>query len=70
MGDKYDCLKGLIEYEVNNNYKEMVNIIYGSDIKGEDIECYVEKLQNSLNGVEINIVAGMQDIYSFIVAFE
>ena len=68
--DKYDCLKGLIEYEVNNNYKEMVNIIYGSDIKEEDIESYVEKLQNSLNGVEINIVAGMQDIYSFIVAFE
>jgi len=68
--DKYDCLKGLIEYEVNNNYKEMVNIIYGSDIKDNDIESYVEKLQNSLNGVEINIVSGMQDIYSFIVAFE
>lgn len=68
--DKYDCLKGLIEYEVKNNSKEMVNIIYGSDIKEEDIECYVEKLQNSLNGIEFNIVAGMQDIYSFIVAFE
>lgn len=68
--DKYDCLKGLIDYEVKNNYKEIINIIFGKDIKEDDIATYSEKLMTEYKDVEINIVSGMQDIYSFIVAFE
>ena len=68
--DKYECLKGLIEYEVKNNYKEIINVIYGKDIVEDEINDFCEKLMNEISGIEINTVCGNQDIYSFIVAFE
>lgn len=68
--DKYDCLKGLIEYEVKNNNKEIINIIFGKDIIEDELNVFAEDLMGSIENIEINIVPGMQDVYSFIVAFE
>ena len=68
--DKYDCLEGLIDYEVNNNYKEIINIIYGADVKEDDINNVCDSLMNKFRNVEINAISGMQDVYSFIVSFE
>lgn len=68
--DKYDCLKGLIDYEVKNNNKEIINVIFGKDIVEDEINEFCENLMNEIRNIEINTVSGMQDIYSFIVAFE
>ena len=68
--DKFDCLEGLIDYEVNNNYKEIINVIYGADVDEDKITDICESLMNKYNSVEINTVSGMQDVYSFIVSFE
>lgn len=68
--DKFDCLEGLIDYEVNNNYKEIINIIYGADVKEDDINNVCDSLMNKFRNVEINAISGMQDVYSFIVSFE
>lgn len=67
--DKYDCLKGLIDYEVKNN-KEIINVIYGADVIEDNVTNLCDELVNKYSGIEINLVPGMQDIYSFIVAFE
>ena len=68
--DKYDCLEGLIDYEVNNNYKEIINIIYGADVDENNINNVCDSLMNKFRNVEINAISGMQDVYSFIVSFE
>ena len=68
--DKFDCLKGLIEYEAKNENKEIANVIFGKDINESDMDNYLETLSNSITNIEINTVSGMQDVYSFIVAFE
>ena len=68
--DKYDCLEGLINYEVNNNYKEIINIIYGADVAENEMNDVCNTLMNKFRNVEINTVSGMQDVYSFIVSFE
>lgn len=68
--DKYDCLKGLIEYEVKKDNKEIINVIFGKDVVEDDLLEFSDKLTTDIKGVEINAVAGMQDVYSFIVAFE
>ncbi len=68
--DKYDCLKGLIDFEVKNNNKEIINVIFGKDIVEDEINEFCENLMNEIRNIEINTVSGMQDIYSFIVAFE
>ena len=68
--NKFDCLKGLIEHEINKDNKEIINVIYGKDINENDIESFGEKLYSTINDVEINIVSGNQEVYSFIVAFE
>ncbi|MCR5462827.1 MAG: DAK2 domain-containing protein [bacterium] len=68
--DKYDCLEGLIDYEVNNNYKGIINIIYGADVKEDEINNVCDSLMNKYRNVEINAISGMQDVYSFIVSFE
>ena len=68
--DKFDCLEGLIDFEVSNNYKEIINIIYGADVKEDEINNVCDSLMNKYRDVEINSVPGMQDVYSFIVSFE
>ena len=68
--DKFDCLEGLIDYEVNNNYKEIINIIYGADVDENNINNVCDSLMNKFRNVEINAISGMQDVYSFIVSFE
>ena len=68
--DKYDCLKGLIEYEVKNENKEIINIIFGKDVIEDELIDFSDNLTSKIKDIEINTVSGMQDIYSFIVAFE
>ena len=68
--DKFDCLEGLIDFEVSNNYKEIINIIYGADVKEDEINNVCDSLMSKYRDVEINSVPGMQDVYSFIVSFE
>ena len=68
--DKYDCLKGLIEYEVKKDNKEIINVIFGKDVVEDDLLEFSDKLTTEIKDIEINAVAGMQDVYSFIVAFE
>lgn len=68
--NKFDCLKELINYEINNNNKEMINIIYGKDVLDDEIENTCNDIINNNKYVEVNCVSGSQDVYSFIVAFE
>ena len=68
--NKFDCLKGLIEYEVNKDNKEIINVIYGKDVSDSEIEEVTENIYSSIDNIEINNVSGNQDVYSFIVAFE
>ena len=68
--DKYDCLKGLIKYEVDNDSKEIINVIFGKDVDEDDLLEFSDKLTTDIKDIEINTVSGNQDVYSFIVAFE
>ena len=68
--NKFDCLKELVNYEIKENNKEIINVIYGSDVLESDIENTCNDIMNKNRDVEVNYVSGRQDIYSFIVAFE
>ena len=68
--NKFDCLKELVKYEINNNNKEMINVIYGKDVTESEIEKTCNEIIDNNKYVEVNYVSGAQDVYSFIVAFE
>ena len=68
--DKYECLESLINYEINENRKEIINVIYGQEIDESILDNMCEKIVSSNKYVEVNYVCGNQDVYSFIVAFE
>ena len=68
--DKYDCLKELVNYVVNENNKEVVNIICGKDIEENLINNTIEEMNESIKNIDISSINGNQDVYSFIVSFE
>ena len=68
--DKYECLEQLINHEVKESGKEIVNVIYGKDVDESTLENICNKIVKNNNYVEVNYVCGNQEVYSFIVAFE
>lgn len=51
-------------------YKEVLTIIYGKDVRDEDIEFLKKEIHNIYPNLEIGILNGKQDIYSFILSIE
>lgn len=68
--DKFEALKGLIDYAINDLGKEIITLIYGQDVAIDDLNPIFEYVYSKYNYVDVTPVDGGQDIYSFIVSFE
>ena len=67
--EKSDALRSLLEKIINED-SEVVTIFYGKDINEEEADA-LEEIALSINeNLDVEIIPGQQDIYSYIIAVE
>lgn len=62
-------IKKLLDNMVNDE-SEIVTIFYGNDVDDKELKKVLEHLEGLSDDIDIDVVAGQQDIYSYIVAVE
>jgi dihydroxyacetone kinase-like predicted kinase len=67
---KLDSIKDLFNTLEDLEEKEVVTILYGSDVSEEEIEEVVNYIESTYNWMEVGAISGGQKVYSFIVAVE
>ena len=67
---KLDSIKDLFNTLEDLDEKEVVTILYGSDVSEEEIEEVVNYIESTYNWMEVGAISGGQKVYSFIVAVE
>ena len=67
---KLDSVKDLFNSLEDLEEKEVVTILYGSDVKKEEIYEVVEYLESTYDWLEIAPIYGGQKVYSYIIAVE
>lgn len=67
--DKFVVLDNLVRSMVDED-TAIVTIIYGEDVKEEDVAPVVEKLEADNEYVEFEVINGGQPVYSFIIGVE
>lgn len=67
--ERCDALKALLEKCINDE-SQMVTFFYGNDVKKDEVDTLEELVASINSSVEVEIIDGMQDIYSYIIAVE
>lgn len=67
--NKVDALKGLLEKLISED-SQIVTFFYGKDVQNEEVETLEELCLSFNKDIEIEIVNGKQDIYSYIISVE
>jgi len=66
---RIDTAKALLENMIDEN-REIITIFYGNDTDEEEIELMVAHAKKLNPDIEVDLIDGKQDIYSFIIAVE
>ena len=67
---KLDSIKDLFNTLEDIEEKEVVSILYGSDVTEEEISEVLEYLESTYDWLEVAPIYGGQKVYSFIIAVE
>ena len=67
--DRLEATKKLLE-EIVDEDKEIVTIFYGIDATEEELEALEEYISEINDSVEVEIIEGKQDLYTYIIAVE
>ena len=67
---KLDSIKDLFNTLEDLEEKEVVTILYGSDVTEEEIEEVINYIESTYNWMEVGAISGGQKVYSFIIAVE
>ena len=67
---KLDSIKDLFNTLEDIDEKEVVTILYGSDVTEEEIEEVVNYIESTYDWMEVGAISGGQKVYSFIIAVE
>lgn len=67
--DRIEATKSLLEKMIDDD-SEIITIFYGKDVLEEEVAGIEEYLEEFNPDIEIEIIPGMQDIYSYIIAVE
>ena len=66
---KLDSVKKLLEACITED-KEIVTIIYGSDVKEKDVAEVKKHIERNFSNVEVDVIEGNQEVYSYIFSIE
>ncbi len=67
--ERIDALKSLLENCINED-SQIVTFFYGNDVNKEEINMLEELCTTMNSDVDVEIIEGKQDIYSYIIAVE
>lgn len=67
--DRTDALKGLLDKIINED-SQIVTFFCGNDVLAEDMDCLEDMCLAINSNIEVEIIEGKQDIYSYIIAVE
>lgn len=66
---RYDTVKALLKAGVNED-KEIITIIYGADVNQKELNEVVKHIERNYSNLEIDVIEGNQEVYSYILAIE
>jgi len=64
-----DAVKALLKAGINEE-KEIITIIYGNDVNIREVNELVKYIEKNYSNLEIDVIEGNQEVYSFILAIE
>ncbi|MCK9471538.1 MAG: DAK2 domain-containing protein [Bacilli bacterium] len=66
---RYDTVKALLKSAVTDD-KEIITIIYGADTTQREVNDVVKHIEKNYSNLEIDVIEGNQEVYSYILAIE
>ena len=66
---RYDTVKNLLK-QANLNEKDIITIIYGKDVPEKTANEFAKYVKKTYANIEIEVINGGQDVYSYIIALE
>ncbi len=66
---KAEALKVMLE-KTDLSEKEIITIIYGCDVTVEEVERIKDYIESTYEDIEVDIIEGKQDVYSYILSIE
>jgi hypothetical protein len=67
--DRITVVNGLVK-ELIHDEAEIVTVMFGEDVEEEELEAVMLNLETHHPDVEVEVIEGNQEIYSFIIAVE
>jgi len=67
--NRLDTMKALLDDMIDEN-REIITIFYGAGLEDEEIELVVGYAKKLNPDIEVDLIEGKQDIYSYIIAVE
>jgi DAK2 domain fusion protein YloV len=64
-----DAVKGLLKEAVTET-KEIITVIYGADVNQKEINELVKYIERNYGHLELDVIEGNQEVYSYILAVE
>lgn len=64
-----DAVKALLKASVNED-KEIITIIYGQDVPQKEVNDFVKFIEKNYSNLEVDVIEGNQEVYSYILAIE
>lgn len=66
---KIDTVKALLKEAVTDE-KELITIIYGNDTTLKEVNEFVKYIEKNYSNLEVDVIEGNQEVYSYILAIE
>jgi len=66
---RFDAVKGLLKGAVTEE-KEIVTVIYGEGVNQKEINELIKHIEKNYSNLEVDVIEGNQEVYSYILAVE
>jgi hypothetical protein len=66
---RMETIKTLLSKAVNSE-KEIITIIYGHDVQQKELSDVVKHIEKNYSNLEVEVIEGNQEVYSYILAIE
>lgn len=66
---RIDAVKKLLEKAIDDD-KEIITLIYGADVVKKELNEVLKYIERNYSDLEVEVIEGNQDIYSYILAIE
>ena len=66
---KLEAVKGILD-SIDIDEKEIITIIYGKDVTEEELEEVQKLIEENYPSLEVDLISGKQDVYSYVLSIE